>query len=232
LITTITMLFCFGPIDDAINAKIPYLLLFTNMNSNGVAIFLLAILFILNYIGNIILLATFSRETWAFAGNRGLPWSKWISKMSVRGGRLWRRDNIIKMDRKRAIPFNSVYLTSGISALLCLINLGSTLGFNTIVFLFLIAPLSTYTISIYCVFWKRIKGEPLPPARRSLGKHGIWINGAGFKYSLFAMVWCDFPAGLPVTTADANYGPALWVGICLLAAVVYIFHGRKHIRRR
>ena len=178
----------------------------------GVAIFLLVILLILIYIGNITLLATVSRETWAFARDKGFPFSNWIAKM----------------DRKRSIPANSVYLPSLLSALLCLINLGSTLAFNIIVSLSLLALLSTYTISIGCVLLKRLRGHPLPPARWSLGRWGILINAWSFLYCCFAMVWCAMPAGLPVTPADANWGPVLWAGVCLLAAVVYVFHGRKH----
>src|ERR1700743_960983 len=108
------------------------------------------------------------------------------------------------MDRKRAIPFNSVYLTSVLSGLLCLINLGSTLAFNIIVSLSLLALLSSYTISIGCVFYRRIMGHPLPPARWSLGRWGIWLNGAGFFYSLFTIVWCSMPIALPVDSSTAN----------------------------
>jgi choline transport protein len=212
LVTCVTMLFCFGPLDDAINADVPYLQLFLNMNNAGVAIFLLVILLILIYIGNITLLATVSRETWAFARDKGFPFSNWISKM----------------DRKHSIPFNSVYLTSALSALLCLINLGSSLAFTIIVSLSLLALLSTYTISIGCILLKRIRGQPLPPARWSLGRWGLFVNAWSFVYCCWAMVWCAMPAGLPVTAADANWGPALWAGVCLLAAVIYIFHGRKH----
>jgi len=211
LVTLITMLFTWGPIDDALNADTPYLILFQNVPV-GVALLMLIVIFILIYIGNVTTLATVSRQTWAFARDRGFPFSKWITKM----------------DHKRALPFNSVYLTSVLSGVLCLINLGSTLAFNIIVSLSLLALLSTYTMSVGCIFWRRLTNQPLPPARWSLGKWGIWINGAGFAYSIFAMIWCCFPTTLPVDASSANYGPAIWGGVILLAVVMYIFHGRKH----
>lgn len=211
-VTLITALFCFGPLDDAINADVPYLYLFLNMNNPSLAIFLLAVLLILMYMGNIVVLATVSRETWAFARDKGFPFSKWISKM----------------DRKRSIPFNAVYLTSGLSAVLALINLGSTLAFNIIVSLTILALLSTYTISIGCVLFKRLRGETLPPARWSLGRFGLVINAWAFVYCCWAMVWCAFPVGLPVSVADANWGPALWAGVIVFATAVYLVHGRKH----
>jgi len=205
------MLFTWGPIDDALNADTPYLILFQNVPV-GVALLMLIVIFILIYIGNVTTLATVSRQTWAFARDRGFPFSSWITKM----------------DHKRAIPFNSVYLTSVLSGLLCLINLGSTLAFNIIVSLSLLALLSTYTMSVGCILWRRVKNQPLPPARWSLGKWGIWVNGAGFAYSLFAMIWCCFPTSLPVDASSANYGPVIWAGVILLAVVMYIFHGRHH----
>ncbi|KAK3062404.1 hypothetical protein LTS18_004118 [Coniosporium uncinatum] len=133
------------------------------------------------------------------------------------------------MDQKRHIPFNSVDLTSLISALLCLINLGSTLAFNIIVSLSLLALLSNYTISIGCILYRRLwHPAALPPARWSLGRWGVWINAAGFLCSIWAIVWCCFPATLPVSGTGANYGPALWAGVVVLAAIVYVVHERKH----
>ncbi|MBE7179892.1 MAG: amino acid permease [Terriglobus roseus] len=132
------------------------------------------------------------------------------------------------MDSKTHIPFNSVYLTSFLSGCLCLINLGSTLAFNIIVSLSLLALLSSYTISIGCVLYRRLRGDPLPPARWSLGRWGVWINAMGFLYSLFTIIWCSFPIALPVDGETANYGPALWAGVIALAAIVYVLHGRKH----
>lgn len=212
LLTALTCLFCFGPLEEAINADVPYLHLFENMHNSGVAIFILVALLVIIYIGNITGLATVSRETWAFARDKGFPCSKWISKM----------------DKKHSIPFNSVYLTSFVSGLLCLINLGSTLAFNIVVSLGLLALLSTYCISIGCILLKRIRGQPLPPARWSLGRFGIFINAWSFIYCCWAMVWCAMPTSLPVTTSNANWGPALWAGVCVFASIVYLVHGRKH----
>ena len=133
-----------------------------------------------------------------------------------------------QMDRKRAIPNNSIYLVSFVSGVLCLINLGSALAFNIIVSLSLLSLLSTYSISIGCILYKRIRGEPLPPARWSLGKWGTWINGIAFGYSCFAIIFCSFPVVLPVDAATANYGPALWALVVVFAVILYIFHGRIH----
>ncbi|KAK3616526.1 hypothetical protein LTR56_025907 [Elasticomyces elasticus] len=81
------------------------------------------------------------------------------------------------MNASWQIPFNAVYATSAGCVVLALIQLGSTLAFNIIVSLSVLGLMSTYLLSIGCVFLKRLKGEPLPHARWSLGRWGFAING-------------------------------------------------------
>ncbi|KAL3419347.1 amino acid permease [Phlyctema vagabunda] len=212
LVMLITMLFCIGPLDAALESDAPYLILFNNTGSTAVALTLMIILLILVFAGNITALATTSRELWAFSRDRGFPCSNWISKIN----------------RKNNVPDNSVYLTAVTSGILCLINLGSTFAFNIIVSLTLLALLSTYMISIGCVLRLRLLKQPLPRARWSLGRWGIPINMFAFLYSGFVIVFSCFPVSLPVTAATANWAPAVWTGVILLALVVYVVHGRKH----
>jgi choline transport protein len=131
-----------------------------------------------------------------------------------------------QMNHKRQVPDNAVYLTSVLAGVLCLINFGSSLAFNIIISLTLLALLSTYMISIGCVLLLRLQGRPLPHARWSLGRYGLPINAFAFAYSGFCIIWCCFPAELPVTLETANWAPAVWGGVILLAVVVYFAHGR------
>ena len=77
----ITMLFCIGDLNDAIDSPAPYLKLFNNTGSLGVATTLTVILFLLVFSGNVTALATTSREAWAFSRDQGFPFSKWISRV-------------------------------------------------------------------------------------------------------------------------------------------------------
>ncbi|KAF1981787.1 amino acid transporter [Aulographum hederae CBS 113979] len=212
IVMLITMLFGIGPLEDVLEADAPYLNLFLNTGSTGVAVFLIIILFLLIFSGNITALATTSREVWAFSRDNGLPGSSWISKMN----------------HKWNTPFNSVYVTSVFTAILCCINFGSTLAFNIIISLSLLALLSTYMISIGCVLHKRLTHQALPPARWSLGRLGLPVNLFAFFYSGFAIVFCCFPTGRPVELDSANWAPLVWVGVLMLAGVSYIFHGKKY----
>ncbi|KAF7880907.1 uncharacterized protein EAF02_006798 [Botrytis sinoallii] len=212
IITLITMLFCIGPLDAAIESPAPYLSLFLNTGSEAMATALMIILLILVFSGNITALATTSRELWAFSRDKGFPCSLWISKMN----------------HKLNIPPNAIYLTSILTLLLCLINFGSSFAFNIVVSLSLLALLSTYMISIGCVLLKRIQGESLPPARWSLGRFGLPINAFAFAYCGFVMVWSCFPNQAPVTLENANWAPAVWFAVIVIAGLIYVVHGRKH----
>jgi amino acid transporter len=148
----------------------------------------------------------------AFARDHGLPFSCWLGKI----------------DRHWKIPLNAVYTASGIVFLLSLIVLGSTLAFNIITSIALLSLLSTYMLSIGCVLWRRLSGEPLPHARWSLGRWGIPINAFALTYSSFIIVFCCMPTKLPVTVLNANWAPALWAGFILFAIGYYLFWGRNY----
>jgi choline transport protein len=133
-----------------------------------------------------------------------------------------------KMNQKTHIPHNAVYVTAFWCCVLCLINLGSTFAFNIIISLSLLALMSTYMLSIGCVLLKRVRGEPLPPARWSLGRFGLPINAFAFVFAAFAVVMSCFPGSLPVDTTTANWAPAVWAGVILLSVISYALHGRRH----
>lgn len=239
LVMLITMLFCIGPLDAVVSlsphtgpflptptdppqltqeivtqlkSEVPYLLLFNATGSTRVSLVLNAILLILIYAGNITALATCARETWAFARDHGLPFSHYLGHLHS----------------DLQTPFHAVYATSAACVLLSFLNFGSALAFNIVVSISLLGLLSTYLLSIGCVLLKRVQGQPLPPARWSLGRYGLVVNGFAFCYSAFIIIFCCFPSYRPVTAASANYGPLVWVAVMMIAVIVYMVHGRQH----
>jgi len=89
--------------------------------------------------------------------------------------------------------------TMPISIVLGIINLGGTEAFNSIAGLVSGACSLTYGLSIGCVLWRRLFGEPLPPARWSLGRFGIVTNAVGFLFQMFVLVISFFPLFSDVT---------------------------------
>jgi choline transport protein len=99
LVMLITMLFTVGNLDDAINAASPFQNAFTNTGSQGLNTFLTLVLFLLILSGNITAVTTVSRETWAFARDGGLPFSRWIAKVSSSVGSGSRHDSLLTHNR-------------------------------------------------------------------------------------------------------------------------------------
>lgn len=125
-------------------------------------------------------------------------------------------------------PFNAVYLSTFVSIVISLVSLGSSLAFNIIASLSLLALMSTYMLSIGCVLLRRVRGEELPRARWSLGRWGLPVNAVAVAYSGLVVVMSCFPDGVAPAPADANWAPAIWGAVILLSVVAYVFHGRKH----
>lgn len=123
-----------------------------------------------------------------------------------------------------------MYLATLISILISLVSLGSSLAFNIIASLSLLALMSTYMLSIGCVLLRRLRhdGQPLPAARWSLGRWGLPINAVAVAYSALVVVMSCFPDGAAPAPADANWAPAIWAAVILLSGVAYVFHGRRH----
>ena len=82
-------------------------------------------------------------------------------------------------------------------------------------------------LSIGCLLLKRFRNEPLPPARFSLGRFGLPVNLFAFCYSVVTLVFSCFPVSVPVDAGTANWGPAIWGGVLVIAAVSYAVQGRR-----
>lgn len=125
------------------------------------------------------------------------------------------------------MPFNSIYISSLLAVLLCLISLGSATAFNIIISVSLLALMSTYMLSIGCVLFRRLKGPALPPARWSLGRWGLLVNALAIGYSGLVVVLSCFPDSSPTDASDANWAPAIWGAVILISLIAYVVHGRK-----
>jgi len=66
---------------------------------------------------------------------------------------------------------------------MALINIGSTVAFDAMLSLSTVALMATYVASIGCVTLKRIKKQPLPPARWSQGRSGLPVSYIAMEYA-------------------------------------------------
>ena len=113
-----------------------------------------------------------------------------------------------------------------ITSLLACINLGSTVALNAINSLGGVSVLSSYMMTIGCLIWRRLYGDPLPARRWSLGKFGLPINIASFLFLTPLLFFEMWPLARPVTAESMNWGSVMFVGIMSIAAIYYAVHGR------
>jgi amino acid transporter len=208
-------LFATPSVEDSLNdvTGFPFLYVFKQATStagvNGLtAIILLPVIF-----SNVLFNAATSRQTFAFARDNGLPFSRWIGKV----------------DKKRQIPVNAITLSCTISCALSLINIGSATAFNAIISLNVAALMYTYIISIGCVIYRKIwHPETLPPRRWDMGPRlGLAVNIIGLLYCCFAFFWAMWPSDTPVTLDNFNWSVVIFGGVFIISLLMYLIKGRK-----
>ena len=173
---------------------------------------ILVIILLLNVASNIVYLAAVTRDLFAFARDKGLPFSAWISFIHP----------------KRVIPVNATILSGVIAVLLSCIYIGSPVAFYAITSLSTVSLLQCYCLSIGCVLWRRIRHpETLPHAKFSLGKFGIPINAFAVVYSLYGFFWAFWPQATPVDAEGFNWASVIFV-VVLIVALVYFQFRAKH----
>ena len=113
-----------------------------------------------------------------------------------------------------------------VTVLLSLINIGSTTALLAIVTLTIGSLMSSYVITIGCLLLKRIRGEPLPPRRWSLGRFGMAINIGALCFLVPVFVFAFFPLTSTVDRESMNWCVVMYGGIMIIAILYYIFRGR------
>lgn len=215
VIVIVGLIFALPSVPDALrdDSGFPFLYVLRNIVSLSGVNALCAVILIPVIFSNILFNASTARQTYAFARDRGLPFSSWISHV----------------DRRRRIPVRAIALSCIISGLLSLINIGSQVAFNAIISLNVAALMYTYAVSISCVIYRKVCcPETLPQRRWSLGRAGLLINIVGLLYVLFALFWSFWPPAPSTTAKDFNWSVVIFVSIFALSLLMYIFQGRRH----
>lgn len=190
---------------------------------------MVAVVWVLLLLCSINQVTTTSRQLYAFARDRGVPFSSYLAY--VRCTRSVVFVSMADIDQVRPgwdVPVNAVLVTLGCTILLSLIIIGSTIAFNVITSLGQVGLVSSYIIVIACVFAKRIKGEPLLPSRFSLGKFGFLVNGIALVFLGVAFIFLFFPAVPDPTPASMNWSCLLF-GFILGFSLIYYWIWGRHV---
>ncbi|KAJ5683554.1 hypothetical protein N7462_006719 [Penicillium macrosclerotiorum] len=175
--------------------------------TNGVA----SIVLVMEIFSAIGILTTASRQTFAFARDRGLPFSR----------------SLAHVDTRSQIPVISVLVSTIITVLLSLINIGSTAAFNAIASVMVAALFTTYILSIAAFVRARLQPTGIPPSQFSLGRLGLPINLFSLAWMCFSVIFTFFPTTNNPTLADMNWSILVFGVVFIFAILQYLFHGRR-----
>lgn len=206
---TLTVCYHIPSIEDALAdaTTYPAIYVLRQCMSSGWITVILVVVCLLNVASNIVYLAAVTRDLFAFARDKGLPFADWLSTVHP----------------ERRIPQNACYLTCFIGFLMAMIYIGSPLAFYAMTSLLSVALLQCYSLSIGCVLWRRIvHPETLPPAKFSLGRWGVPVNAAAVIYSLWSFFWCFWPQEYPVTAAGFNWASPIFIAVLIVAMIYYV----------
>ncbi|TWU71504.1 hypothetical protein ED733_002142 [Metarhizium rileyi] len=231
---TLAALFCMGDdIDSLLSSATGFAHIQIFLNSAGSisgAATMAAIITALGICATVGMLASTSRVFWSFARDRGLPF--------------WR--TLSKVDARTTVPLYAIAITTVISCLLALIQLGSVTAFNSIVSISVCGLYSSYLIVAVLLLYRRCTSgfklpdpSELPALANTTGSELVWgpwhLPGAlGIANNVFACVYLIviwffsfWPPTLPVTPDNMNYAPLMAGGMVLFSIVYYFAWANK-----
>ncbi|ORY59480.1 amino acid/polyamine transporter I [Pseudomassariella vexata] len=210
------LLFVLKDIDNVIeSAAGPLLQIFFDATGNSAgSVCLLIFPLICMVFTSTALMTTSARMTYAFARDRGLPFS-----------RVW-----AKVHPTLDVPLNALLWTTGWVIIFGLILLGSSSTFNAITAASVVALGVTYAIPPAI---NLLRGGNMLPETRSfkLSTPMRWFCSlVGIAWSILTTVLFVFPPELPVTPGNMNYCIAAFGIILFIAVSTWIVDGRKNYR--
>jgi choline transport protein len=124
------------------------------------------------------------------------------------------------------IPLNAIFMSFLVTAVLSLINLGSTVAIQAVASLSASLLLTSYMVSISTLLLRRYTGPSLPTRRWSLGRWGALVNIVALCFLCVFWVFSFFPATEVVTTTTMNWNCLMFAIIIVVAALYYLVKAR------
>ncbi|KIW04753.1 uncharacterized protein PV09_04479 [Verruconis gallopava] len=158
------------------------------------------------------IMATSSRMSYAFARDRGLPFSSVFARVHP------------TLD----VPLNALIWTTAWVVIFGLIFLGSTSTFNAITAASVVALGVSYGIPPMINVLRGRKMLPDDRAFKLPSGLGWTFNIVGILWTILTTVLFVFPPATPVTSSNMNYAIAAFGVILVISGGTWILDGRKH----
>ncbi|KAF7588880.1 hypothetical protein BBP40_005065 [Aspergillus hancockii] len=233
----LALLFCLGDIDKALNdpTGLPFIGIFLQATASipGTAV-MASIIIVMCFCTSVGMLASASRQFWSFSRDRGIPgWKVW-SQVTTR----------------TAIPTYTVILTTMISLLLNLINIGSSVAFNSLVAMSTSGLYLSYMAVAGLLLYRRCTGGILSRNSNRSGVEsdtiintagaqlvwgpfhvgGIWgilINAFSLIYMFIATFFSFWPPNNHADVQSMNYSVVGTGGTIILSLLYYFVRARR-----
>ncbi|GME28986.1 Amino acid/polyamine transporter I [Neofusicoccum parvum] len=225
LATVIATCFCLGSDPSAILATetgYPVIEMFrTATGSNASASGMTAVLIFICFAATVNVLTSGSRMLWAFARERGLPFSAWLSRVHSGRGRL---------GLGTTVPLNAIVVFCTVAVLLSLINVGSAAAFNAFTSLVVAANYLVFLLSASVLLLKRLRvphaAIPFGPFR--LGRRlGPPVIAAAIAYTAVGLFFSFWPPVARPGPETMNWCVVVFGGAMLLSLAYWAAWGRK-----
>ncbi|PYH65073.1 GABA permease [Aspergillus vadensis CBS 113365] len=213
-VVMVTLCFTLGDVNEVLDSATgyPFIQVFFNATKSYAATNAMTAIVTMSLIASVITeVATASRQLWSFARDGGVPLARFFGHVNPN----WN------------IPLNAVLVSLVLTMLLSLINIGSTVALDALITLTVGALLNSYIVTVSCVAWKRIRGEPLPPHRWSLGRWGLWVNLGALAFLIPEFVFVMFPLYSTVDPENMNWSSLMYGGMLIFSIIYYALYGRK-----
>jgi amino acid transporter len=206
--------FCLGDMETVLATPLgqPYIqVLYNATQSIPATTVLVCTVIVLGFFAEVNFEASASRQTFAFARDHGLPFSKWLCEVH----------------EERKLPLNSILVSCATTILLSLINIGSPAAFNLVASLGVSAMLSSYLVCIICLLLKRYNREALLPRQFSLGRSGVWVNVVAALYLFVTLIFVFFPPRPSTTFKESNWSVFIFFAVLVFSVLFYKAKGRN-----
>ncbi|KUL86450.1 hypothetical protein ZTR_08132 [Talaromyces verruculosus] len=161
----LTLLFCLGDVDSVLESQtgFPFIQIFYNsVRSIAGATVMGAIVLILTWACATGIITSASRMTWAFARDRGTPFSRILGKV----------------DPRTQVPIIAVGVVVAIACLLTLINIGSSTAFNDVISLTITGFYGSYLVPCALLLYHRLKAGNILPYGSVVDGQDLGVNNA------------------------------------------------------
>ncbi|KAF2404832.1 amino acid transporter [Trichodelitschia bisporula] len=211
----LTLLYRLGDLEQVMSSPLPLIPVFYQATGSKAATnFFVVMPALILFVVQFNALASVSRLVWAFARDKGLPFSNFFAYVHP----------------KFKLPINALGLVAVISFLISILYVISTTAFNAIISLQAMGLCVSYVPPIVFILVRKLRGDRPAYGPFKMGRYGVAVNIIAIVYLIFIIIWLPFPQFLPVTGSNFNYaGPLL--GVVILGAIAdWFISGRKRFQ--